>query len=216
MRIVLSALTCAVLILIGGLQIVHSEQARGKDKQWERLEIVTMWKMIDALNLDNATADKIMEIRHKFLAQRREIKKALDVDIQKLRQDLKSPSADDAELSRLIQSVRQKRKELTNLHNEQYDEVSKILPVRKQAELILFLKDFQKELRKVLRQQLAPHDMEQTGLPRPPNGPPPGPRPPGLGKGGGRPAGPPPGATGRPGPHVGPGAGADEDALGHE
>jgi Spy/CpxP family protein refolding chaperone len=216
MRTVLSALIWALLILVGATQIAHSEQGRGKDKQWERLEIITMWKMIEALDLDRATADKVMEIRHKFLTQRKEIKQALNQDLQKLRQLLKTPSADEAELARLITSVRDKRKELTNLHSGQYDEVSKILPVRKQAELILFLKDFQKELRVGLRQQLAPsQNGERIGRPHPPNGPPPGPGPLGLGRGDRRPPGPPPrmgGPSGQPG--IGPRSG--EDSLDEE
>lgn len=191
MRIFLRALSCALLIALGIAPIAHAQQTRGNDRQWEKIEVYTMWKMIDALNLDSATADKILAIRHQFLARRKEIKKALDKDLDALRQSLNAPSTDDAELARLIQSVREKRKELVNLHGEQYDEVAKILPLRKQAELILFFKDFRKELR-ALR---GPQPPGKAGPLGPPNGPPlPGPGPLGPGPGGLRPPGlPPPG-----------------------
>jgi len=209
MRIFLSALICAVLVVLGTAQLADAEQSRGKDKHEERIEILTMWKMIEALNLDSATADKIMAIRYQFLTRRKEIKKALDRDFDLLRQGVKSPSTDDAELARLLQSVREKRKELVNLHGEQYDEVARILPVRKQAELILFLKDFRRQLRAGLRHQLAPPPPDKAGPLGPPNGPPaPGLGPLGPGRGGLRPPGPPPGG---PLPQGAPGHGPGND-----
>jgi len=212
MRIALSALTCAAVLLLGGMQLVRAEQAGTGEKHRDRLEIITMWKIIEALDLDNATANKIMEIRRRFVAQRREIKKELDADFQKLRQDVKSPSTDETEISRLLQSIRDKRRKLIGLHSQQYDDVAKILPVRKQAELILFLKDFQKELRMLRRQPFAPPDAERMGPPRPPDGPPMGPGMRGPGRGDGRPSGPPPGAAGHPGrPRLDPGPDADEN-----
>lgn len=212
MRIVLSALTCAAILLLGGMQLVQAEQAGAGDKHRDRLEIITMWKIIEALDLDNATASKIMEIRREFVARKREIKKELDSDLQKLRQDVKSPSSDETEISRLLQSIRDKRKKLIGLHSQQYDDVAKILPVRKQAELVLFLKDFQKELRMLRRRPFAPQDAERMGPPRPPDGPPMGPGMRGPGRGDGRPGGLPPGAAGHPGPPgLAPGPDPDED-----
>jgi Spy/CpxP family protein refolding chaperone len=121
------------------------------DKAHERLEIITMWKMMEALDLDKATADKILEIRHKFLAQRKALKARVTKDIMALKQRLAQTTApDDPELAQLVADIRANRKKLMQLREEQYEEVSKVLTVRQQAELVIFLKEFRKELRHLL------------------------------------------------------------------
>ncbi|AFM24325.1 hypothetical protein [Desulfomonile tiedjei] len=148
-------------------------QKRDPEKIQERLEFLTMWKMMEALDLDKQTADKIMEIRKKFLSNRKEIQQSLANDFQTLRDILKSPRGqeDPNKLSPIIADVREKRKKLEALQDELYNEVSSLLTVRQQAELILFLKDFQKELRQMIRPRPGP------GAPTPPRmGPPQGDR----------------------------------------
>ena len=51
------------------------ERERKNGKFEERLELLTMWKMMEALNLDKPTAEKIMEIRHKFVGQRKALQR---------------------------------------------------------------------------------------------------------------------------------------------
>lgn len=126
---------------------------RDRDKIREKIEFMKMWKMLDVLDLDKATADKILQIRRKFIARKKSLRRALNEDFRKLRQQLRdSPQGpDNAELSRLLQSIREKRKELRELRSEQYEEVAKHLSIRKQAELLIFLKDFRREIRSILR-----------------------------------------------------------------
>jgi gas vesicle protein len=168
-----------------------------------------MWRMMEALDLDKDTSDKIFEIRRSFLSRTKELNRSLDEDFRQLRQLLNESrgSENDKELANLIENIRKTRSQLSNLREEQYNEVSKILPVRKQAELVLFLKEFHNEIRTLIRRfqrRPGPHAEGRIGpderpeflpggpaggafggppgsLPRarpsPPPGPPPGPRP---------------------------------------
>lgn len=150
-----------VLLLASPVQVHAKErnlQKRDPEKIQERLEFLTMWKMMEALDLDKQTADKIMEIRKKFLSRRKEIQQSLANDFQTLRDILKSPRGqeDPNKLGSIIADVREKRKKLETLQDELYNEVSSLLTVRQQAELILFLKDFQKELRQMIRPKPGP------------------------------------------------------------
>jgi Spy/CpxP family protein refolding chaperone len=165
-----------VLILASPVQIHAEEKNLRKpdpEKIQERLEFFTMWKMMEALDLDKQTADKIMEIRKKFLSGRKEIQKSLANDFQILKDILKTPRGqeDPNKLKPIIADVRQKRTKLEALQDEYNKEVSSLLTVRQQAELILFLKDFQKELQQMIRPRPGP------GAPAPPGmGPPQGDR----------------------------------------
>jgi Spy/CpxP family protein refolding chaperone len=112
-----------------------------------------MWKMMEALNLDKPTAEKIMEIRHKFVDQRKALQREIGDDFRTLRQLLRDTAGttSDDELTKVLTRIHDKRLRIKGLFDEQYNEVSKVLTVRQRAELVLFLKDFHKEIRSILR-----------------------------------------------------------------
>jgi Skp family chaperone for outer membrane proteins len=183
MRVIGVFLVALALIGAGGVSCAEpTGKVHKGDKAQERLEIITMWKMMEALDLDKATADKILEIRQKFLAKRKELHSALTQDMKALKQKLdQTAAADDKELARHLADIRDKRKKLMELWDLQYDQVSKILTTRQQAELVIFLKEFRKDLRSILRPgngagegpERLDHDPHAMGRP---NGPPPPPR----------------------------------------
>jgi Spy/CpxP family protein refolding chaperone len=181
-----------ILILIGlpvGLGMADysiAQPPRDPEKGQERMEILQMWRMMEALDLDKATADKIFQIRSKYREERKKLEKALNEDFQQLRERLRETSyrSADPELEKILRNIREKREKLQGLWKDQYDEVSKVLSIRQQAQLVLFLKDFQEEIRSIIRppgMRRPPGPTEGRpgpGLPPPlPPGPGPGFRP---------------------------------------
>jgi|GEM_PF-271110 len=199
------ALTLVFFALGGTGSVMGADPPKDRDKFHDRIETLTMWRMMDALDLDRGTADKIFEIRHKFLAQRKELRASLNDDIDNLKKILANPpkATDDKELSQLIAGIREKRKKLQALQDEQYTEVSKVLTVRQQAQLILFFKEFLHELRGMMRERPRLGAPGGPGMGRRGIGPLPGDSPMG------RMPGPPPDRTG-----PGPGHEEWEDPLG--
>ena len=148
------------------------EQKNGKFQ--ERLELLTMWKMMEALNLDKPTAEKVMEVRSKFVGQRKALELEIREEFRTLRKLLREePSkAVDDQLETVLGQIRDKRLKIKGLFDEQYNEVSKVLSVRQRAQLVLFLKDFHREIRSILRSDGAAGVPQDRGLmPRRPTGP---------------------------------------------
>ena len=174
MRRTIAALIAVGMLLVGASSLFATdpEQKRDRDKVQDRIETLTMWKAIEALDLDQPTADKLLEIRHNFLAQRKPLEKGLSQDFQAIRKQLSdsSKTADENELGRLLADVREKRKELQRLREQQYEDVSKVLTVRQRAQLVLFFKDFRQELRSLLRPPPAPSGVPDKGMGPPPGG----------------------------------------------
>jgi Spy/CpxP family protein refolding chaperone len=168
MRRTIAALIAAGVLLVGASSLfaTDSEQKRDTDKVQDRIETLTMWKLIEALDLDQSTANKLLEIRHKFVSQRKTLQKGLSEDFQALRKQLSDTSkpADEKELGRLLEDVREKRKELQGLREQQYEDVSKVLTVRQRAQLVLFFRDFRNELRSLLRPPRAPGGVPEKGM----------------------------------------------------
>jgi len=173
------ALVLAIAFLVCPAdQAASVEPPQDRDKAQERLEVLRMWKMMEALNLDKATADKIFGIRAKYVGEQKQLRKGVQEDIRKLRSLLKEPPTGtvDRELDTLLNDIRAKREELHRLWNKQYEDVSKILSVRQQAELMLFLKDFRQEIRSLLYPGGQPPPGPGRGLGRKEGQPPPLPR----------------------------------------
>ncbi|MGO9566246.1 MAG: Spy/CpxP family protein refolding chaperone [Desulfomonilaceae bacterium] len=173
MRRIIAALIAVGVIFFGATSLFAAgpELGKDRDKVQERIETLTMWKLIEALDLDQATADKLLEMRHKFLSQRKSLQKGLSEDFRTLRKQLSDPAkpADEKELARLLEDIRKNRKQLQGLREQQYEDVSKVLTVRQRAQLVLFFKDFRKELRSLLRPSQAPEGMPEKGM-GPPRG----------------------------------------------
>jgi len=88
----------------------------------------------------------------------------MDDDFAKLKNLLKEPRSgeEEKELAATLTNIRAKRIKLKDLWIDHYDEVSKVLTVRQQAELVLFLKNFRRELHALLR---PPHPPFRPGNP---------------------------------------------------
>jgi len=152
MRPILMALILTVLAALL-VPCARSQPEEGPDKAQERIEILQMWKMMEALDLDKKTADKIFEIRAKFLEDRKKLRQAVSQDTRKLRDLLQRPAGEssDIEIEQLLKKIRENRQQLKDHWERQYDEVSKLLTIRQQARLILFLKDFQRSVSGLMR-----------------------------------------------------------------
>ncbi len=163
MRKAIMFMISLTFLLSSFAQTVEAEKQDFKKNQ-ERIEFLTMWKMMEALDLDKPTAEKILNIRKQFLSQRQALQTSLQDDFQNLRTTLRDTPRgreDEKGLSSILNQIREKRKKLEAMDDELYNQISQVLTVRQQAELILFLKDFRKEMRSLLR-------------PPPPHGPGPG------------------------------------------
>jgi hypothetical protein len=169
-----------VLMILMGVQTAFAKDFPGPDKSRERFEIVTLWKMMDAIDVDQPTADKIMSIHKKFNGERKTLHKSMEKDYQGLKEKLaQTKDPQDQELAKIVDDIKQKKRQMENLRHSEYDEVAKLLTVKQRAELLLFFRDFKKEMRGMMRQPGAPDRMgppmpgQMPGrMPPPPHGQP--------------------------------------------
>lgn len=160
-RIVALLLTTG--IIFGGLGYAFAgEPNRHGNKFRERIETLTMWKMMEALDLDKETSNKILALRKKFETKRSTLEQSIDEDLQKLRGLVKNAdqAAGDKEMAGVIESIRGKRRQLDALRDEHFTDMSKVLSVRQQAKLIIFLKDFRREIREMVRASMRNRPLE--------------------------------------------------------
>lgn len=179
MRVVSAVLLVACLAL-AGMQPLHAQdKPRDRGKFQERIEWMTMWKLMEALELDKATADKVYAIRRKYLDLKKKLIQEINDGVASVKSDLQQEpeQISDSKLAEKIADIRIKRRKLEGLLDEQFEDLSKVLSVRQQAKLVVFMKDFQDELRTMFHGP-GPHHPgpppphrpgEGFGPPRPPD-----------------------------------------------
>jgi hypothetical protein len=141
---------------------------RDVDKAIEHFEMGIMWRMMEALDMDKTTAEKVFDVRRRFAEEQKAIFQELAKEMESLRAKLQEKTAqpNEKKLLGFINSIRDKRKRLESLRDRQYDEISQVLSVVQQAQLLIFTKEFRDEIRAFVHRPLMP----AGGPPPPPPG----------------------------------------------
>ncbi len=118
------------------------------EKIRERVETLKLWKLTQALDLDEATAVKLFPLINKYDKKRFAIEQRMRKDMKKLRRSVDTASPD--KLAELIRRIEGNHRELQAINYEQLEELGGILPVRKVAKFIIFQQDFNREMQKII------------------------------------------------------------------
>jgi Spy/CpxP family protein refolding chaperone len=180
MRKLTTAMICGAALILCASTVMaeHPKERKGfelprdLDKAIDHFEMLIMWRMMDALDLDKATAQKVFAIRRKFTEEQKTTIKELGTEMEELRSLLQEDTFEpnEKELSRIVTSIRDKRRRLESLRDRQYDEISHVLTLVQQAQLLIFTKDFQDEIRAFIRQpMMPPPGPPPAGMPPPPS-----------------------------------------------
>jgi Spy/CpxP family protein refolding chaperone len=112
----------------------------------EKTEVLRIYELIKALDLDEKTAIRFFPILNKYDKKRAEINHKIREDIRELKEALKEKS--EAQIKDILKRLQQNRKALQELNDEKNAELKNVLTVEQQAKYMLFQYKFPKELRK--------------------------------------------------------------------
>jgi Spy/CpxP family protein refolding chaperone len=116
----------------------------------ERVELMAMWKLTDALNLDQETAAKLFPMLHdlnvqqqKLREKRREIVKGMKVELEKKKPDSKA-------LKKMIEQFQENEIDMVKLRNKKLDDTAKLLTDEQVAKMIVFVPQFERDVRQMI------------------------------------------------------------------
>ena len=116
----------------------------------KRVAILKLWKLTQALDLDEATAAKLFPLINKYDKKRFVIEQSMRKDMKKLRRSV--DTANPEKLEELIRRIEGNHRELQAINYQQLEKLREVLPVRKHAKFIIFKQDFNREMRKIIRE----------------------------------------------------------------
>jgi hypothetical protein len=127
----------------------------GKDprsKAWERIHMIKMWKLTEALKLDREGAARFFAVANKYEEGKRRVRQDLHEDIQRLRSLMRDMNPPERELRDLLSRIKNRKKDLDDLIQKQTDEELNLLKPDQQARYVLFQIDFQREMQDLIHE----------------------------------------------------------------
>jgi Spy/CpxP family protein refolding chaperone len=121
-----------------------------KDDVKARIGEMKKTLMTRALDLDQATIDKIVAISDRYEEKRKTIRQARRETLKSLMVALKDKDTTDSEIKAIIDKLTKNEDELYNLRRQEQKELSKILTSRELARYMIFIVKFNREVTKII------------------------------------------------------------------
>lgn len=123
-----------------------------RERVAERIRIMRAWRLTEVLELDQDTALELFALLDTHDALIRPEEAQLEQNARNLRQLLSAGDGDDEELSELTRAITQGHLRIEQLRVELINDSAGFLDPRQQAALMLFIPDFDREVRSMIRE----------------------------------------------------------------
>ncbi|MHB8882379.1 MAG: hypothetical protein ACYC69_12830 [Thermodesulfovibrionales bacterium] len=145
------------------------------EKMRKRVETLRIWKLTNALDLDEKTSARLLPVLSKNDKKRTAAEGELRENMRDMREALKERR--EEQLRVILQRLEQSHKTLQKINDEEREELRKILTVEQQARFIIFQQEFDMEIRRIIadsRERRPGRDEARPGRGRPQKPLPPG------------------------------------------
>ena len=156
-----TAVCTAILLLVGGLTLpLHAQdpppQGMDEGRPMQKIQQFKKMKLLERLNLDEATADKFLVKYDKWERQLMDLNHQRSILIQELRLDLEKKSG-DGELNAKLDSLVDMTSKVEDTRHQMYADIRSILTAKQAAIFALFEANFQRELANTLNRMQMHH-----------------------------------------------------------
>ena len=145
----------AVIVLIIGVS--GGTMAQPPKKALERIELMKKMKLLEILNLDEATAEKFLIKFNVYENKLKDKKEELDRFVDELRDNIKDKESNET-LAKKTEKAIQLQEELQHLFLEKLKYLKPLLNDEQYAKYIVFESKFQEELRRIIMEKLENRD----------------------------------------------------------
>ncbi len=155
----MAATTVAVALVLGAVVFARAE-AFDKPGEWpgvqkrermrERIELMKMWKLTEALDLDEETAAKLFPLLREQEEKARELREKRHELFRQMNDEVAKDNPDSKALRQMIEKFKQNERDAVEMRNKRLDELSKLLDDTQMAKLILFVPKFKRHVRDMI------------------------------------------------------------------
>ena len=126
------------------------------EKTREMMMSMKIWKLTEALNVDEKLAEKLYPRVRELEAFRFESQKELESLVKKLDRHMALEKTDMSEVEKLVDQIRSFRLNQSRIEQEKEDSIMSLLTVEQRAKYILVEANFHQNIRRFLREFRGP------------------------------------------------------------
>ena len=119
-----------------------------KERVRQRIETLRMWKLTKDLELDEKTSAQLFPVLNRYDKKRAEMERAMHDSMKELRESLREKR--EGQLRGILDRVEQNHKGMQSLRDAEWEELKKILTIEQQARYVIFLQEFDREMRRII------------------------------------------------------------------
>ncbi|MBI5118544.1 hypothetical protein HZA56_18915 [Candidatus Poribacteria bacterium] len=116
----------------------------------ERVELMAMWKLTDALNLDQETAAKLFPMLHDLNVQQQKLREKRREIFEGMKAEIEKKQPDSKVLKKMIEQFQENETDMVKLRNKKLDDASKLLTDEQVARMIVFVPQFERDVRQMI------------------------------------------------------------------
>ncbi len=113
----------------------------------KKMEAVRMWRLTEALKLDEKTSAKLAAVLGSLDQRRGALMTESRETLRELRSSLKEGNPDEKKLKTALEKIRKNQDEMMDLRKKELNKIKDILTVEQQARYLVFQHEFQREMR---------------------------------------------------------------------
>lgn len=140
-----------------------------REKIRERISTLKMWKLTEALDLDEKTSTQLFPIINKYDKLRAETELSLRKGMRKLKRALKEER--ESKLKAILDELEQDHHALQRIADDEWNEMKRVLTVEQQAKLVIFKQEFDRNIRKIIAEARERRGGKRDGGPMRGDGP---------------------------------------------
>ena len=139
-------------ILVAITQATSVAQMQEMEHALERINLIRLLKMTDALGLERETAAKLASVSSRYCETKKGLLRNIRGGLDALRQILREKNPDIRKLKETVGRIKKIKKELADLRYRQMDGEMNLLTPLLQARYLIFRVDFHKEMHKLIKE----------------------------------------------------------------
>lgn len=127
-----------------------SLSAKQREEVRKKIEAIRVWRMTEALKLDEKTAAKFMPIISSIEQRRAELMQEQMQAMRELRQGLASGRPDEKRLKAALEKIERNYRDIMKLREKEIEAAKDYLSIEQQARFLVFQHEFQREMRSII------------------------------------------------------------------
>ncbi len=153
-----------VFLTISSVTLLAAQDAapeKRRDRVLDRIEMMRMWRMTDALNLTEEEGAALFPFLRDLDGKRRDLNEERGWVMRELRDTIKGENPDPEAVNGLIDRLTKVRAGIRDLEDRELKRVREILDPEQVARYIVFERDFEQEIRDLIFQARHPDELRR-------------------------------------------------------